>query len=124
MTHSFAIVFAEPPLTHAVRFALAPFDAFTGARVTAGIDARIDGLPDAPVRNRSGLLVFTNLPPQASYGYRVSAAKAGYFDPPPGSFAANDDPHIPIAVPLLRRMARRESGSVLERSRQRALQRV
>ncbi|WP_010183094.1 hypothetical protein [Sphingomonas sp. PAMC 26605] len=102
MTHSFAIAFAEPPLTHAVRFALAPFDAFTGARVTAGIDARIDGLPDVPVRNRSGLLVFTNLPPQASYGYRMSAAKAGYFDPPAGSFAANDDPRIPVAVPLLR----------------------
>jgi hypothetical protein len=103
MSHSFGIAF-EPPRIDEVAFAIAPFDAFSGRIVGAGVEAKIDGLPHKPLRNRSGLLVFFNLPPQPSYDYRVFAAKAGYFDPDnqPLSFdPAVDAPRRPIG--LLRR---------------------
>jgi hypothetical protein len=103
MSHSFDIAF-QPPRIDRVVFAVVPFDAFTGRIVDRGVEASVDGLPDKPIRNRSGQLVFVNLPPQAAYSYRVSAANAGYFDPEgqPLSFdPAADDRRRPIA--LLRR---------------------
>jgi hypothetical protein len=102
MSHSFDIAF-QPPRIDRVVFALVPYDAFTGRAVTSGVDASVDGLPDKPIRNRSGKLVFVNLPPQPAYDYRVAAGRAGYFDPDgqPLSFNAGDDRNCPI--PLLRR---------------------
>lgn len=102
MSHSFDIAF-QPPRIDRVVFALVPYDAFTGRIVTGGVEASVDGLPDKPIRNRSGMLVFVNLPSQPTYDYRISAGRAGYFDPDgqPLSFHSGDDRKCPI--PLLRR---------------------
>jgi hypothetical protein len=81
MTHSFDIRF-EPPHLDRVTFALAPFDAYSGRLVSEGIDASVVGLPNRPIRNRSGLLVFVNLPARPIYKVDVRASAAGYFDPP------------------------------------------
>ena len=102
MTHSFDVAF-EPPRIDRVVFAVAPFDAFTGS-IVRGAEASVEGLPDKPVRNRSGLLVFINLPPQPTYAWRLSAGRTSYFDPEgqPLTF----DPAVDAMrrpVPLLRR---------------------
>jgi hypothetical protein len=92
MSHSFDIHF-EPAHVDTVTFAIAPFDAFTGQIVSEGVEASVNGIPIRPIRNRSGLLVFINLPAQPQYQFSVRAAAAGYFDPPPQTFTppgAND----------------------------------
>lgn len=73
----------DTPFVDTVTFSIAPFDTVSGAVVAHLVSAAIDGLPDRPIRNRSGLLVFVNLPPQQSYTVALSATRAGYFDPPP-----------------------------------------
>ena len=100
MTHGFDIAFAQPPLRQSVAFAIAPFDGFTGERVVRGVTARIDGLSDLPVRNVSGMLVFTDLPMQPVYTIRIDAAVAGYFNPPATSIAAGDPSGTPFPVAL------------------------
>jgi hypothetical protein len=63
-----------------VAFALIPIDGVTGAIVGSGVTARVKGLPDRPVLNRSGMLVFLNLP-DPPYEIEVDATEAGYFGP-------------------------------------------
>jgi hypothetical protein len=105
MSHSFDIAF-QPPRIDRVVFALVPYDAFSGRIVDRGVDASVDGLPDRPIRNRSGMLVFVNLPQQAAYAYRISAARAGYFDPDGQPLSFNTDAEQTCPIPLLRRPER------------------
>jgi hypothetical protein len=90
---------ADPPEDFVI-FAVAPIDAVTGRIVRFNITASIsvnDGtasskllqLPDKPIRNRSGLLVFVrekNSPIYPKYRIDVKAKAAGYFDPEPIDF--------------------------------------
>ena len=98
----------EQPFDRVV-VAVAAIDAFDGRVVTRGVEASIEGLPDRPRRNLSGLLVFVNLPEQAEYRIYLSAVAAGYFDPEPVTFVppADGDPDWAakrrLSVPLLRR---------------------
>jgi hypothetical protein len=96
MTHSFPIAFEAPPKIDAVTLAVVAFDVLSGQPVTRGVEARVTGLSARPIRNRSGLLVFVNLPAQATYEVQVTAALAGYFDPEPLIFTppAANDPNI------------------------------
>jgi len=135
VTHSFDIRF-EPVHVDQVTFAVAPFDAFTGRVISEGVKASVLGLPDRPIRNRSGLLVFVNLPDQPQYDFTVRGSAAGYFDPPQQSFippAANDpnrfklrrrsvalmplpDSHFPEAVTVVRGVVVRGAQPVSDAS--------
>jgi hypothetical protein len=81
MTRTRDIYFDVPRLREdEVSFAVIPIDGVTGAVVSSGVAARVKGLPDRPVLNRSGMLVFINLP-APPYEIEVDAADAGFFDP-------------------------------------------
>lgn len=94
------IGFEIDPPEDIVIFAVAPIDAVTGRIVRFNITASVtvEGetvpstslqLPDKPIRNRSGLLVFVrqkNSPLYPKYRIRVKAKAAGYFDPEPIDF--------------------------------------
>lgn len=81
MPHSFPIYFDDPPKPPVrVVFAVAAVDAFTGRVVTSDIEVHVDGLHHKPIRNRTGLRVFVDLPVQKRYDVEVKAVKAGYFD--------------------------------------------
>lgn len=94
------IGFEIDPPEDIVIFAVAPIDAVTGRIVRFNITASVtvEGgtvpltslqLPDKPIRNRSGLLVFVrqkNSPVYPKYRIRVKAKAAGYFDPEPIDF--------------------------------------
>lgn len=96
MARRYAVAFDDDPPIDKVVFAVAPIDAFSGRVVLHGVDARIQGLPDRPIRNRSGLLVFVNLPDRPKYTVHVTAEAAGYFDPALSDFV----PESPAEVPL------------------------
>ena len=83
MAHNFDIHFDDQWKIDNVTLALAPIDAFTGRIIPAAVKAEIENLPDVQIRNRSGMLVFINLPVQAEYKVIVDAKKAGFFDPAP-----------------------------------------
>jgi hypothetical protein len=108
MPHSFDIHFDDNLPIDNVVVAVAPVDAFSGRLVSAGIEVHIEGLPNRPRRNLSGMLVFVNLPRQSLYRVILSAEKAGYFDPEPLDFVPpdNDDPEFAkkrrLDVPLHR----------------------
>jgi hypothetical protein len=104
MVHRFAVAFEKDPPEDIVNFAVAPIDALSGRIVQGNITATVSvlstatesgelRLPDKPVRNLSGLLVFINLPDYPKYRVTVSAKTAGYFDPDPIEFTppAPDD---------------------------------
>lgn len=90
---------ADPP-EDIVIFAVAPIDAATGRIVRFNITASISvdnetasstplQLPDKPIRNRTGLLVFVRekiSPVYPKYRIHVKAKAAGYFDPEPIDF--------------------------------------
>lgn len=90
---------ADPP-EDIVIFAVAPIDAVTGRIVRFNITASVTveseaapstflQLPDKPIRNRSGLLVFVrqkSSPVYPKYRIHVKAKAAGYFDPEPIDF--------------------------------------
>ena len=111
MARSFAVRFVDEPEQpfDQVVVAVAAIDAFSGRVVARGVEATIEGLPNLPYRNLSGLLVFVNLPVQADYRIRVQARAAGYFDPDPVTFVPppDDDPDLAtrrrLSVPLFRR---------------------
>ena len=95
------IGFETDPPEDIVNFAVAPIDALTGrivdrnitASITVEKEARESGilkLPDKPIRNLSGLLVFVNLPEHPLYHVHVQARDAGYFDPDPKDFPPSD----------------------------------
>jgi hypothetical protein len=101
MARRFTIAFDEEWPEDKVLVAVAPIDAFTGRIVQQNVDASIEGLPDRPIRNLSGLLVFlkpkpsaegdeadatVTRPNQEKYRIRVTAEAAGYFDPDPVEF--------------------------------------
>ena len=102
MTARLTIRFDEqpPPLrVDRITLAVLPIDGFSGAIVRCGVGARIEGLPDKPIVNASGMLVFINLaPPPLPPHYRVmvEARDAGFFDPQPLEFTppAENDPEI------------------------------
>lgn len=81
MPHNFDIRFDNDPPIDNVGFAVVPIDAFTGRIVASAVTANLKGLPNPPIRNRSGMLVFVNLPSQPSYQVNVFSGAAGYFDP-------------------------------------------
>lgn len=81
MPHNFDIRFNNDPPIDNVGFAVVPIDAFTGRIVVSSVTARLKNLPDRPIRNLSGMLVFVNLPTQPSYQIEVFPETAGYFDP-------------------------------------------
>lgn len=96
MTGAATILFDMPPRIDRVVFAVGAVDAVTGALVRDGVSARIDGLPDQPIVNGSGLLVFINLPDRPQYEVEVDGRGAGFphverftFTPPA---AGKDDP--------------------------------
>lgn len=113
MPHTFEIRFPDEPHIDHVIVAVAPIDAFTGRIITTGISASLKGLPNRPVRNRSGMLVFVRkngIPEQARYEIEVNAEKAGYFNPdtpilysPPATDNSNRANKPQIDVPLMRR---------------------
>lgn len=90
------IRFDTPPRIDRVTLAVAPVDAVTGTLVRGSVTAHIAGLPDQPIVNASGLLVFVNLPDRLHYDVELDARRAGFpfvehltFTPPaPG----NKDP--------------------------------
>jgi hypothetical protein len=90
-TPSFAIHFDDQPIVDHVAFAVIPMDGFSGEVVSRGVTASIDGLANRPLRNRSGHLVFINLPNRPLYTVNVDASRAGYFSPPPSDV----DPSLP-----------------------------
>lgn len=120
MVRRFPITFDDERPVDEVLVAVAPMDAFTGLIVPHNVDARIEGLPDRPIRNLSGLLVFlkpkpneaeptATVPDQEKYRIHVSAETAGYFDPELAEFEPpkDDDESDPrtrlrLDVPLLR----------------------
>lgn len=71
---------APPPRADAVTFAVIPIDGVTGAIVASGVAAKLKGLPDRPVVNRSGMLVFINLP-DPPFEIEIDATEAGFFGP-------------------------------------------
>jgi len=90
------ILFDDAPRMDRVVLALGPVDSVTGTIVRNGVTARILGLPDKPIVNASGLLVFLNLPEQPRYEVEVDGRRAGFpfverftFTPPA---AGNKDP--------------------------------
>jgi hypothetical protein len=86
------IHFDEPPLrADVVTFAVAPMDAFSGRIVRSGVRAKVKGLPDRPIRNLTGHLVFKNLPDQDKYTVVVDPTEAGYFAPEDSDFPENAD---------------------------------
>ncbi|SUS04681.1 hypothetical protein DF3PB_140014 [uncultured Defluviicoccus sp.] len=121
MPHPFPVAFDDPPREDQVTLAVTPFDALTGHIVTRGVDVSVDGFssPEGPwpayyktIRNRTGVLVLINLPPQPAYRVRVRAVNAGYFDQtfefvPPAPDLSGRDRGREIArlgqVPLMRR---------------------
>lgn len=75
------IYFDTPPSREdVVAFAIIPVDGVTGAVVRSGVTAKIKGLPNRAVLNRSGMLVFINLP-DPPYEIEVDATGAGFFGP-------------------------------------------
>ncbi len=91
------IGFEDNPPEDVVTCAVAPIDALTGRivqrKVTASVtvagetaESETLKLPDKPIRNLSGLLVFINLPDHPKYQVHVKARAAGYFDPEPADF--------------------------------------
>jgi hypothetical protein len=109
MTVRPAIHFDEPPPTpDEVTLAVLPVNGVTGTIVGYGVKARVKGLPDQPIVNGSGMLVFINLPPPPNppeYLVEVDATEAGFFVPdtvefePPG---ANDaDAEAKRRIPVL-----------------------
>lgn len=97
MVQRFAVAFEDDPPEDIVNFAVAPIDALTGRIVQRNITAQVSvqfevtepgelTLPDKPIRNLSGLLVFINLPSYSKYRVTVSAKAAGYFDQDPIEF--------------------------------------
>ena len=78
MPHSFDIRFVdedERPI-HEVIVAVVPIDAFTGRIVTSGVKVSIEGLPNRPWRNLSGMLVFVRPPEQNEQQvYKIKIAK-------------------------------------------------
>ncbi len=91
------IGFEKDPPEDIVTCAVAPFDALTGRIVQRNVTASVTvagetaesetlKLPDKPIRNLSGLLVFINLPDHPKYRIAVKARAAGYFDPEPADF--------------------------------------
>jgi hypothetical protein len=75
------IYFDTPPLREdIVSFAIIPIDGVTGALVRSGVTATVKGLANRPVLNRSGMLVFINLP-DPPYEIEVDATNAGFFGP-------------------------------------------
>jgi hypothetical protein len=92
-TYSFPICFDENPRKDKVALAVVPFDGFSGRAVSAGVNARIQGLYNRPIKNLSRHLVFINLPQQPQYVVQAHASEAGYQSPPNSVFippAAND----------------------------------
>jgi hypothetical protein len=83
---SFPIYYDEDPIVDTVTFAITPIDAFSGMLVRAGVKAEVDGLPNRPIKNLSGHLVFINLPASPKYTGTVNAREAGYFWPEPFDF--------------------------------------
>jgi hypothetical protein len=81
MTRRYPIILDLPARIDRVTFALAPTDGVTGAVVRSGVSASVKGLPNRPIRNSSGLLVFVNLPDRPSYEIELDAREAGYFGP-------------------------------------------
>lgn len=93
------IYFDTPPRVDRIALAVLPIDGVSGAIVRGGVSARIEGLPDKPIVNASGMLVFINLAPPPvlpDYQVIVEARDAGYFDPKPLPFTPPDinDPKI------------------------------
>ncbi len=97
MVHRSVIGFENDPPEDVVTCSVAPIDAFTGRivqrNVTASVtvagetaESEVLKLPDKPIRNLSGLLVFINLPDHPKYRVHVKARAAGYFDPEPADF--------------------------------------
>ncbi|HEX8224763.1 MAG TPA: hypothetical protein VF605_13175 [Allosphingosinicella sp.] len=68
----------DPPRTDRVTLAVGAVDGVTGALIRDGVSAGIAGLPDRPIVNASGLLVFINLPDQPHYDVEVDGRRAGY----------------------------------------------
>lgn len=106
MARRIAIAFDDDHPMDEVALAVAPLDAFSGQVVAQNIEVRIEGLPNRPIRNRTGLLIFVNLPAQPKYKVIMKAEAAGYFNPPPVDFEppSQDDPtgHLRLDVMLLR----------------------
>src|SRR5262249_10711602 len=107
--HSFPVYFDDEPRTDVVTFAVVPFDAFSGQVVSEGVKAELEGLPNRPIKNLSGHLVFINLPdpPDGSkYKVDIDASKAGNFSPE-SEFFPPDDPDLAntrrLPVKLMRR---------------------
>ena len=79
-----------------VRFAVAPIDVLTGRIVSKNIRAFVSvevdagqllNLPDKPIRNLSGMLVFVNMPENyTKFQVHLNAENSGYFDPEPMEF--------------------------------------
>lgn len=94
MSGSRLIYFDNQPIVDEVTLAVIPVSRVTGAVVRAGVAAKVKGLPDRPVTNASGMLVFLNLPVSVDpYEIELDAAKAGFFSPPAIAYtppAAND----------------------------------
>ena len=97
------IRYEDDPIENEVIFAVAPIDAISGRIVRSNISVSITVeseaaestpllLPDKPIRNLSGLLVFVKkrndsvLPNHSKYRVHIKARTAGYFDPDPIDF--------------------------------------
>jgi hypothetical protein len=94
----FKIHFDEPPpplRPDVVTLAVAPMDAFSGRIVKSGVKARVKDLPDHPIRNLSGYLVFKNLREASTYTVIVDPTEAGYFAPQDSVFP---DPKVTDAI--------------------------
>jgi hypothetical protein len=103
-----AIYFDTLPRVDQVTLAVVPIDGVTGAIVRGGVKAKIKGLPDRPIVNGSGMLVFINLPAPPvppAYEVEIDASEAGFVGPETLSFeppAANDpDIETKRRLPLL-----------------------
>jgi hypothetical protein len=108
MVPRYVVAFEDDSPEDVINFAVAPIDALTGRIVQRNISVTVvvPGspeeseelmLPDKPVRNLSGMLVFINLPTHTKYRVSVFAKAAGYFDPDPIEFTPPepDDPSDP-----------------------------
>jgi hypothetical protein len=88
----FKVYFDEPPLRpDVVTLAVEPMDAFSGRIVSSGVKASVKNLPDRPIRNLSGHLVFKNLPEKDKYTVIVDPTEAGYFQPDESDFPRNPE---------------------------------
>lgn len=72
------ILFDSNPRIDRVTLAIGPIDAVTGTVIRNGVTGRITGLPDRPIVNASGLLVFINLPDMPNYQVEVDGRRAGF----------------------------------------------